>query len=58
MVFKRQTDKPCQTNLISFHNKVTSLVDLANEVDITWHFSKTFDEVLTLSWWTSWWDVD
>ena len=39
-------DKSCQTNLISFFNKVTSLVDAGNAVGIVYlDFSKAFDKV-------------
>ena len=38
-------NKSCQTNLISFFEKVTSLVDAGNAVDIVYlDFSKAFDK--------------
>ena len=39
-------DKFCQTNLISFFNRVTSLVDAGNAMDTVYlDFSKAFDKV-------------
>ena len=39
-------NKSCQTNLISFFERVTSLVDAGNAVDIVYlDFSKAFDKV-------------
>ena len=39
-------DKSCQTNLISFCDRVTSLVDAGNAMDIVYlDFSKAFDKV-------------
>ena len=39
-------DKSCQTNLFSFFDRVTSLVDAGNAVDIVYlDFSKAFDKV-------------
>ena len=39
-------DKSCQTNLISLFDRVTSLVDAGNAVDIVYHdFIKAFDKV-------------
>ena len=39
-------NKSCQTNLISFFERVTSFVDAENAVDVIYFdFSKTFDKV-------------
>uniref|UniRef100_A0A670IJS6 Reverse transcriptase domain-containing protein n=1 Tax=Podarcis muralis TaxID=64176 RepID=A0A670IJS6_PODMU len=40
-------NKSCQTNLISFFDRITSLVDEGNAVDVAYlDFSKAFDKVL------------
>ena len=59
--------KPCQTNLITFHNKITFSVDMGGAVDIvSLDFSKVFDRAsysflldklarYRLDWWAARW---